>query len=164
MQASLGSVRLACVKHAASVHPEPGSNSRLKCSKLSRLILALVSFFTWFVEPFFRIISLVSISLSNRFIPSKIGYLFKKSSGLHYCFFVKVLVVWAFPRDSIRVPPSVLFVNNFFEKFLKIFKNLYFKLFSDHYVNHLQVLCKYSLLNEKQFPILPGTVYGEGGI
>ena len=22
--------RLACVKHAASVHPEPGSNSRLK--------------------------------------------------------------------------------------------------------------------------------------
>ena len=25
-------VRLACVKHAASVHPEPGSNSLIKCS------------------------------------------------------------------------------------------------------------------------------------
>ena len=25
-----GFVRLACVKHAASVHPEPGSNSRKK--------------------------------------------------------------------------------------------------------------------------------------
>ena len=25
------SVRLACVKHAASVHPEPGSNSLIKC-------------------------------------------------------------------------------------------------------------------------------------
>ena len=24
-------VRLACVKHAASVHPEPGSNSQIKC-------------------------------------------------------------------------------------------------------------------------------------
>ena len=24
-------VRLACIKHAASVHPEPGSNSRIKC-------------------------------------------------------------------------------------------------------------------------------------
>ena len=25
-------VRLACVKHAASVHPEPGSNSLIKCA------------------------------------------------------------------------------------------------------------------------------------
>ena len=25
------SVRLACVRHAASVHPEPGSNSQIKC-------------------------------------------------------------------------------------------------------------------------------------
>ena len=27
------SVRLACVRHAASVHPEPGSNSQIKCSR-----------------------------------------------------------------------------------------------------------------------------------
>ena len=26
-------VRLACVRHAASVHPEPGSNSQIKCSR-----------------------------------------------------------------------------------------------------------------------------------
>ena len=26
----ISSVRLACVKHAASVHPEPGSNSQIK--------------------------------------------------------------------------------------------------------------------------------------
>ena len=26
-------VRLACVKHAASVHPEPGSNSLIKCAR-----------------------------------------------------------------------------------------------------------------------------------
>ena len=28
-------VRLACVKHAASVHPEPGSNSHKKCLSAS---------------------------------------------------------------------------------------------------------------------------------
>ena len=31
------SVRLACVKHAASVHPEPGSNSQTKVLILSNL-------------------------------------------------------------------------------------------------------------------------------
>jgi hypothetical protein len=29
-------VRLACVKHAASVHPEPGSNSPLKTKKIKQ--------------------------------------------------------------------------------------------------------------------------------
>ena len=33
---SLGSVRLACVKHAASVHPEPGSNSHVICCVLAK--------------------------------------------------------------------------------------------------------------------------------
>ena len=31
------SVRLACVKHAASVYPEPGSNSQIKFVFLSKL-------------------------------------------------------------------------------------------------------------------------------
>ena len=30
----VSSVRLACVKHAASVHPEPGSNSQIKFESL----------------------------------------------------------------------------------------------------------------------------------
>ena len=34
MQAPLDPVRLACVKHAASVHPEPGSNSPTKTKKM----------------------------------------------------------------------------------------------------------------------------------
>ena len=39
-------VRLACVKHAASVHPEPGSNSHVLCSflPLSGFFLTLLSF------------------------------------------------------------------------------------------------------------------------
>ena len=35
-------VRLACVKHAASVHPEPGSNSLIKCLIYSRQPTSLV--------------------------------------------------------------------------------------------------------------------------
>ena len=38
----LHSVRLACVRHAASVHPEPGSNSRRKISTLSSGLVRLV--------------------------------------------------------------------------------------------------------------------------
>ena len=38
-QALLYSVRLECVMHAASVHPEPGSNSRLKSLYLSYLLI-----------------------------------------------------------------------------------------------------------------------------
>ena len=37
-------VRLACVKHAASVHPEPGSNSLIKCLIHSRQQLAISRF------------------------------------------------------------------------------------------------------------------------
>ncbi len=33
-------VRLACVKHAASVHPEPGSNSHKKFSLLYKLLIS----------------------------------------------------------------------------------------------------------------------------
>ena len=46
-------VRLACVKHAASVHPEPGSNSHVKkfipSSKLSLANLSLV-YCVWVVD------------------------------------------------------------------------------------------------------------------
>ncbi len=37
-------VRLACVKHAASVHPEPGSNSLIKCLIHFRTTLAISRF------------------------------------------------------------------------------------------------------------------------
>ena len=39
-------VRLACVKHAASVHPEPGSNSLNKC-------LLQVKINSWLIYPFY---------------------------------------------------------------------------------------------------------------
>ena len=46
-------VRLACVKHAASVHPEPGSNSLIKCLIHSRQPTSYLSFYCfWFIQPF----------------------------------------------------------------------------------------------------------------
>ena len=43
---NIHSVRLACVKHAASVHPEPGSNSLNKC-------LLQVKINSWLIYPFY---------------------------------------------------------------------------------------------------------------
>ena len=43
-QAPASIVRLACVKHAASVHPEPGSNSLIKCARLEIHVLAQANF------------------------------------------------------------------------------------------------------------------------
>ena len=48
-------VRLACVKHAASVHPEPGSNSLIKCLIHSRQPTSYLSFYCfWFFKPFLK--------------------------------------------------------------------------------------------------------------
>ena len=82
------SVRLACVKHAASVHPEPGSNSHVKM------------FITWvFVLP--EIIwhyccfewsdfsNLVLWIFSLWFVSADADLFTMESSGLHYCLFVK---------------------------------------------------------------------------
>ena len=52
-----GSSRLACVKHAASVHPEPGSNSLIKCLiHLLKTTVWLSLVFTAFglFKPFFK--------------------------------------------------------------------------------------------------------------
>ena len=43
-------VRLACIKHAASVHPEPGSNSRLKFLIHFRMTLAILPSITVVLE------------------------------------------------------------------------------------------------------------------
>ena len=48
--------RLACVKHAASVHPEPGSNSLIKCLFQFKITTWLSIPFTvfWFFKPFLK--------------------------------------------------------------------------------------------------------------
>ena len=65
-------VRLACVKHAASVHPEPGSNSRYKffLSQITLAIFSLLSAFSWsspfgFLHSFASLFSEFFISFLN---------------------------------------------------------------------------------------------------
>ena len=56
-QSLMDPVRLACVKHAASVHPEPGSNSLIKCLIHSRQPTSLVIsrfYCFWFIQPFLK--------------------------------------------------------------------------------------------------------------
>ena len=54
------SVRLACVRHAASVHPEPGSNSLNKCAHQDFHVLALM-----------KIVRSSSRTCSARFVPGQ---------------------------------------------------------------------------------------------
>ena len=56
-------VRLACVKHAASVHPEPGSNSHVK-SLISRIK-------AWLCDRYGRSLSVRLLSVSYEFPRSK---------------------------------------------------------------------------------------------
>ena len=59
---SNNSVRLECVMHAASVHPEPGSNSRLYCIKIT---LPSVPILSSFFSSFFYFFCLSSILFQN---------------------------------------------------------------------------------------------------
>ena len=122
-------VRLACVKHAASVHPEPGSNSLIKCCSIrSDNVLAIFPF-TVFKGQFLRKKSL------------------RIFSRLSHCSVIKVLLdrfSWWFISFSICDFSSFLlslyrsnsdiisclfrFVNNFFGFFYFFISQLLFSL------------------------------------
>ena len=71
-------VRLACVKHAASVHPEPGSNSLIKC-------LMMVKITTWLSFP---LLFLKVSSLKNK--------TFQNFSRLFHCSVINVLKLFCY--------------------------------------------------------------------
>ena len=71
------SVRLACVRHAASVHPEPGSNSHVK--------KFFPASFIWHCLLLIRVAS----RSFDRSACSWISLKILEFSGLHYCLFVK---------------------------------------------------------------------------
>ena len=108
------SVRLACVKHAASVHPEPGSNSHVQ-SLWFRTSLA-------FTKLFF-LPSLLLRFCSLNFFQTGFPYILfiRNLSGLHCCLFVKVLLPLS--SNSFILSQVVCFVNNFFREFLNLFFN-----------------------------------------
>ena len=108
-------VRLACVKHAASVHPEPGSNSHKKCLSASfeqTSFNSLVSVKTYCFKGRHLIISYL---MSVRKL--------KISKNFQGCFTVQLSMFILLPAffisaDSFnRISCLSLFVNNFFDIF-----------------------------------------------
>ena len=106
------SVRLECVMHAASVHPEPGSNSR-KMFIISKVSLGYNSSSYFFLASF-TLLSIYSLVLTR--------------SALAYFCFVLLSCCSIFndrsaipqlpPRDSLTIIPHHFpFVNTFFEIF-----------------------------------------------
>ena len=107
-------VRLACVRHAASVHPEPGSNSQLK------FILQLFADFCVVIPylPYFRfVLFTIRFSLSI-FITFCLLF--------HHIFITSVLT--ARLLYYFYLPLSILFLK-FFKKFLFFYYNIEFLTF-----------------------------------
>ena len=78
------SVRLACVRHAASVHPEPGSNSHVKCCSSQPDLNVSIKDFDQIVWPSAYRCTAVLFCFRISFV-LKISLIIKESSGLHFC-------------------------------------------------------------------------------
>ena len=129
-------VRLACVKHAASVHPEPGSNSLNKC-------LLQVKINSWLIYPFYcflRIFRSFVFMILKRTFEECVSLFSYQRSVLHcrlsqtalllyhvvsclsrtfsFLFDSFVISVRSLRRNSDRIPPLPGFVNKFLLFFL----------------------------------------------
>ena len=108
-------VRLACVKHAASVHPEPGSNSHKKCLSASFEQTSFNSLVSVKTYRFKGRHSVIAYFLSVRKL--------KISKNFQGCFTVQLSMFILLPAffisaDSFnRISCLSLFVNNFFDIF-----------------------------------------------
>ena len=76
------SARLACVKHAASVHPEPGSNSLVKSSPWVRINSWLILFPFLLLFGSYTFVFVLNFLKSEAFKP---GLFFWNFQGLTYC-------------------------------------------------------------------------------
>ena len=126
-------VRLACVKHAASVHPEPGSNSLIKCSLMhSRQPTSLVISRHYCLISFHSLECGSSILTNRTAIHTKFDFVslsvhcvknFRESYVFH-CLVIKVVLLSALCDSLFRLSHSEDLVKNFFQKFFDISKML----------------------------------------
>ena len=116
------SVRLECVMHAASVHPEPGSNSR-KMFIISKVSLGYNSSSYFFLASF-TLLSIYSLVLTR----SALAYFFALYFSLVVQFsMTKALFLPPCRADSLTIiPHHFSFVNTFFEIFF-VFLKVFFK-------------------------------------
>ena len=112
-------VRLACVKHAASVHPEPGSNSLIKFRSGSKRLLAC------------PLVTVLKVSSLNK--------TFKNFQG---CVTVQLSMCFAALCDSLyNLSPDLRFVNRFFIFLFKSLQALQLRCLhrTGHHQNHVPV-------------------------
>ena len=107
-------VRLACVKHAASVHPEPGSNSHKKFfpfqNQLANFNHSLIPNVTVLGCFDFRLCFVLSNSFKSRIVS-----LFSMNlSRLFHCSVIKVLCVPLLFSNFYILSDTEVPVNNFF--------------------------------------------------
>ena len=119
-------VRLACVKHAASVHPEPGSNSHVKSFFLPELIWQLIR--NNVLIYCFKVASLIEAFLNysqnlSRFFTVQLSmFVVVISNSLYILSYLQVVVnnffyfsLLSFFRGNSDILSCLsLFVNNFF--------------------------------------------------
>ena len=116
-------VRLACVKHAASVHPEPGSNSHKKCLSASFEQTSFNSLVSVKTYCFKGRHSVIAYFLSVRKL--------KISKNFQGCFTVQLSMFILLPAffisaDSFnRISCLSLFVNNFFDIFYFLYTTVF---------------------------------------
>ena len=113
-------VRLACVRHAASVHPEPGSNSQIKCSRCQIKVqnhwffschYCLFRFWTFVL---FHGLSCRHHSQEN---PNEIWI------NVQGCFVIQLSRFCVFFRKRLIIlSHSHIFVKNFFQELFLLFK------------------------------------------
>ena len=106
-------VRLACVKHAASVHPEPGSNSHKKFFPFQNQLAN----FNHSLIPNVTVLGCFDFRLccSLELILMRIASLFSMNlSRLFHCSVIKVLCLPLSFSDFYMLSQVSLLVNNFF--------------------------------------------------
>ena len=110
--------RLACVKHAASVHPEPGSNSHVK--KFSRPVINwLNQMFIWFT------VLRLFLYRNVRVLLFTTPWNSLNLSRLFHCSVIKVLCFVVVLGDSLFIISyQVCFVKNFFSFFENFFQSV----------------------------------------
>ena len=116
------SVRLECVMHAASVHPEPGSNSRKYCIFTPR---GVNLYLRAFVALLLFVLSLFSLRIvrdsTSHFLCLLCTYLFVVQFSMTVRSASRPRSRLRSRGDSIIISHCLLFVNTFFQTFLKFF-------------------------------------------
>ena len=137
-------VRLACVKHAASVYPEPGSNSHVQFS-VQFCANAFLSVCVSYLKDFTVFIG-CSLYYAKNFtrLTAFAIWLFKKSSGLVILFNYQGSL-WFFlcrlSDSSSNISQSLAFVKHFFNFFCFFLRNYFSISKISQIVSKLSLLC-----------------------